>query len=262
MIRVAVSGAAGRMGHHVLLTLEGHAETQVAGALEARGHPRLGELVSGVRIVDDPGEAIARAEVVIDFSVPDASIRVCDAAAKRGIPAVVGTTGFDAEQLSRIEEVARKVPLVLAANFSLGVNVLLELVTEAARLLHEYDAEVLELHHAAKVDAPSGTALRLAGAIAEARGLRLEDHQTLHREGETGARPKDAIGIQSLRGGDAVGDHTVFLAGPGERIELTHRALSRDNFAAGSVRAALWALCKPPGLYSMRDVLSRSPSAP
>jgi 4-hydroxy-tetrahydrodipicolinate reductase len=187
-------------------------------------------------------------------------MRLIEAAAERGIPAVVGTTGFSAEQRTRIDKIVRKVPLVLAPNFSLGINVLLEVVAGVASRLREYHVEVLGLHHAAKADAPSGTALRLAEAVAEARGLALADHKVLHREGHTGARPPDAIGLQTLRAGDAVGEHTVLFAGSGERLELTHRALSRGNFAAGSVRAARWVVGRPPGLYSMSDVLSSSSS--
>jgi 4-hydroxy-tetrahydrodipicolinate reductase len=211
-----------------------------------------------VRLASEPAEALERAEVAIDFSLPQGTMRLLEAASGRGIAAVVGTTGFTAEQRKRIDEVGRKVAIVLAPNFSLGVNVLLEVTAEVARRLRDYDAEVLEIHHSAKADAPSGTALRLAEAVAEARGLRLTDHEILHRGGTTGPRPPDAIGVQSLRAGDAVGDHTVFFAGPGERLELTHRALSRDNFASGAVRAARWVVGRGPGLYSMRDVLSIS----
>ncbi len=249
------------MGDHVLRAVESAPDMRVVGALECLGHPRLGEEVApGIRLGSDPLEALAKADVVIDFSLPEGSMRLLEAAAERGVPAVVGTTGFSAEQRTHIDGIGRKVPLVLAPNFSLGINVLLEVVAGVARGLRDYHVEVLELHHAAKADAPSGTALRLAEAVAEARGLDLAEHRVLHREGQTGPRPPDAIGLQTLRAGDAVGEHMVLFAGPGERLELTHRALSRDNFAAGSVRAARWVVGRTPGLYSMRDVLS-SPSS-
>jgi 4-hydroxy-tetrahydrodipicolinate reductase len=249
------------MGDHVLRAVESASDMRVVGALECAGHARLGEEIApGVTLGSDPVEALAKADVAIDFSLPEGSIRLLEAAADRGIPAVSGTTGFSAEQRARIDDLARKVPLVLAPNFSLGINVLLEVVAGVARRLHDYHVEVLELHHALKADAPSGTALRLAEAIAEARELELSDHKVLHREGHTGPRPANAIGLQTLRAGDAVGEHTVLFAGPGERLELTHRALSRGNFAEGSVRAARWVVGRSPGLYSMGDVLSSSSS--
>jgi 4-hydroxy-tetrahydrodipicolinate reductase len=169
---------------------------------------------------------------------------------------VIGTTGFSEAERERLARAARSAPLVMAPNFSLGVHVLLELVSEAARRLPDYEIEVLELHDSRKIDAPSGTALRLGEAAAAARGRRLPDLAVYHREGETGARDPAAIGMQALRAGDSVGEHTVFLAGPGERLELTHRALSRNNFAAGAVRAAAWVHGRPPGLYTMREVLA------
>jgi 4-hydroxy-tetrahydrodipicolinate reductase len=245
------------MGPHVLGAVERDPELQLVAALEAAGHPQLGqEVAPGVRLTVDAMDALAGADVAIDFSLPEGSMPLLEAAAERGVAGVVGTTGFSDDQRRRIEEIARKVPVVLAPNFSLGVTLLLELVASVAERLEDYHAEIVELHHAAKADAPSGTALRLAEAVAEARRLDLAKHGVLHREGHTGARPPDAIGVQTLRAGDAVGEHTVLFAGPGERIELTHRALSRDNFAAGSVRAARWVMGRAPGLYSMRDVLS------
>jgi 4-hydroxy-tetrahydrodipicolinate reductase len=248
------------MGAHLLQALDQDSGTQLVGALDAPGHPRLGEEVApGVRLVSDPSEALDRAQVVIDFSVPEMTMRLLDLAPGGGIAGVIGTTGFSPDQRNRIDEQARKMPIVLAANFSIGITLLLEVAAELARRLRTYQVEILELHHAAKADAPSGTALRLAESVAEARGLELPDQQVLHREGKTGPRPPDAIGIQSLRAGDAVGDHTVFFAGPGERLELTHRALSRENFASGAVRAALWVSGRSAGLYSMREVLSGIP---
>ena len=259
MIPVLVIGAAGRMGGHVLCAVEGAPELCVAAALERPGHPALGrELSPGVKLSADLEPALETAQVAIDFSTPESALLLVAAATQEDVAVVSGTTGFNSTGLRRLEQAARKIPIVMAPNFSLGVNVLIGLVAEAARRLESYEIEVLELHHSRKLDAPSGTALRLARAAAEARGQELERAAVYHREGKTGARPPEAIGIQALRAGDSVGEHTVYLAGPGERIELSHRALSRDNFAAGAVRAAHWVVGKPPALYSMSDILAGS----
>ena len=174
-----------------------------------------------------------------------------------GRPCVIGTTGFDRAQLDEIAAIARSLPIVHAANFSVAVNVLFHLAREAARLLGpEFDAEIVELHHAAKVDAPSGTALRLGAAVAEGRDEDLEERAVLAREGLTGPRPEHAIGIQTLRGGDNPGEHTLYFVGGGERLELAHRSATRDHFARGAVRAARWVRDRPPGLYDMEQVLA------
>jgi 4-hydroxy-tetrahydrodipicolinate reductase len=178
-------------------------------------------------------------------------------AAQKSVPLVIATTGFDEAQLERIRNAAQRVPIVMAPNFSLGINVLLDLVAEAARRLGDYEIDILEMHHDQKTDAPSGTALRLGQTAAGARGLDFDSVAVYHREGQTGPRTKGSIGMQTLRLGDSVGEHTVYLAGAGERLELSHRALSRDNFAAGAIRAAEWILDKDPGLYTMADVMSR-----
>lgn len=257
MIRVVVCGAAGRMGAHVLRAVEAAEDLALAGALEAPGHASLGsEAAPGARIVADPTAVLEAADVAIDFSVPQATLALLEAAAARGTCLVTGTTGLDAAGEARLREAADRIAIVRAPNFSLGIHVMLELVSAAARSLRDYDLEVLEMHHAAKVDAPSGTAVRLAQALAEARGLDLARQAVYHREGHTGPRPRDAIGLQTLRAGDAVGEHTVYLAGPGERLEISHRALSRGNFAAGAVRAARWVVGRPPGLYAMHDVMA------
>ncbi len=168
---------------------------------------------------------------------------------------VIATTGFESSGVARVEAAARQIAIVQAANFSIGITVLHELVAQAARRLAAYEIDVLEMHHDRKVDAPSGTALSLARAAAESRGQDLDKVAVYHRQGQTGPRQPESIGLQTLRLGDSVGEHTVYLAGAGERIELSHRALSRDNFAAGALRAARWAVAQPPGLYSMRDVI-------
>ena len=255
MIRVVVSGACGRMGTEVLAVVGAAPDLELAAALEAPGHPRLGEeLAPGIRVGDDLDAALAEAEVIVDFSLPDACAGLAEAAAQRGVALVSGTTGLDPAQRTRVEAAAGKIPILQAANFSAGIQVLLELVAVAASKLEDYDLEILELHHARKVDAPSGTALRLAHAAAEARGVELDAHAVYHREGDTGTRAPGAIGLQSLRAGDSIGEHTVHLAGPGERLELSHRALSRENFAQGAVRAARWLVGRPPGLYTLRDL--------
>ena len=251
--RVLVAGAMGRMGERLRALLAEDPGLALGAALERAGHPALGrELAPGVRLGDDPAAALASCEIAIVFANPEGTLALLRAAR---IPCVVGTTGFRPEQRKELEALARRIPVVLAANFSVAVNVLFHLAREAARLLGAgYDAEVLELHHAAKVDAPSGTALRLAEAIAEGRGSR-EARLVLAREGETGARAAGSIGVQALRGGDNPGEHSVLLLGRGERLELVHRAATRDHFARGALRAATWLSERPPGLYDMEQVL-------
>ena len=256
MTRVAVVGAGGRMGGHVLRALEESGDLTIGAALEHAGHPDLGkEVAAGVALSADVDAALDHCEVAIDFSMPEATLAVARAAAPRETALVIGTTGLDEAQLDSLRQSALRVPIVRAANFSLGIAVLLGLVEAAVRRLPEYEIEVLEMHHSQKVDAPSGTALRLGEAAAAARGRELAEVAVYHREGHTGPRAPDRIGMQTLRGGDIVGEHTVFVVGPGERLELTHRALSRDNFAAGAVRAARWVRGRAPGLYGIADVL-------
>jgi 4-hydroxy-tetrahydrodipicolinate reductase len=254
--RVAVVGAAGRMGQFVLREVRQLPELELVAALERPDHPDLGKPVApGVTLLSDLAGALANADVAIDFSTPSTSRKLVAEAATRGVALVVATTGFSPEVRREIEGWSTKLALLLAPNFSLGVNLLFELVAEAARRLPDYDLEVLELHHSAKVDAPSGTALQLGEIAAHARGTTLDQSGVYHREGQTGPRQKGTIGMQTLRAGTSAGEHTVFLAGPGERIELTHRALSRETFASGAVRAARWIAGRAPGLYSMTDVL-------
>lgn len=262
-LRVACVGALGRMGERVRAAVADAPDAELVGALEGAGHPSLGrELAPGVALSADAGAAFARADAVIDFSVPAASLAALRAAAERGVAYVCGTTGFAPDERREVEGLARRTPVVLAPNFSVAVHVLAHLVGEAARVLGPgFDAEIVELHHAAKRDAPSGTALRLAAAIAAARGQELERALVVTREGETGARPAGAIGVQSLRGGDNPGEHTVLLVGRGERLELVHRAATRDHFAAGALHAARWARGRAPGLYTMDDVLALAPRA-
>lgn len=259
---VAVVGALGRMGERVRAALDTEPSLNLGAALEAPEHPRLGEkLEGGVRLSDDAVAAFAACPVVIDFSVPAATLAHLRVAARAGSAYVTGTTGFDAEQQAELRGFAKRTPVLHAPNFSLAVNVLAWLVAEATRKLGPgYAAEIVELHHAAKRDAPSGTALRLAEAIAEARGESLEDNLVLERAGEIGARPESAIGVQTLRGGDCAGEHSVYFLGGGERLELHHRASNRDHFARGAVRAAAWLVGRPPGFYRVEQALGLAPT--
>lgn len=253
--KIAVVGALGRMGACVRSALEAEPSLALAAALEAPGHPGIGsEVEGGVRVSDDPKAALAGVDVAIVFATPAATLEVLRLAAEQRVRSVVGTTGFDAEQRAEVERLADRAAVVLAPNFSVAVHVLGELVRRAAELLGPgFDAELFEIHHAGKRDAPSGTALWLADAVSRGRG---EDARlVLAREGETGAREPGTIGVQSLRAGDNPGEHTVLFVGQGERLELAHRSATRDHFARGAVRAAAWVADRPPGLYSMRDVL-------
>ncbi|MAG30756.1 MAG: 4-hydroxy-tetrahydrodipicolinate reductase [Deltaproteobacteria bacterium] len=256
-----VVGAQGRMGLEVRAALEDEPSLRMAGALERPGHEDIGRTLSGtsgesVVLRDDPKAALEGCGVAIDFSVPDSTLANLQAAADAGVAYVTGTTGFDEAGKNQITHFAEQIPVLHAPNFSVSVNVLGHLAREAARLLGDgYDAELFELHHGQKRDAPSGTALFLGEAVAQGRDKKLADHLVLERAGETGARPADAIGIQTLRGGDNPGEHTIYFVGRGERIELTHRAATRGHFAVGAVRAAAWLIGREPGLYRIEQVL-------
>jgi 4-hydroxy-tetrahydrodipicolinate reductase len=262
---LVVVGAAGRMGQTLIRTVQQVAGVRVAGAIERAGSPFLGrdagELAGvgplGVPIVDDPLPVFAKADGVLDFSVPAATVEFAGYAAQARIVHVIGTTGCSAEDDARIAAAARHATIVKSGNMSLGVNLLAVLVEQAARALgpEDFDIEVVEMHHRHKVDAPSGTALLLGQAAAAGREIGLADNSVRVRDGHTGPRPEGAIGFAILRGGSVVGDHSVILAGPGERVVLSHNAEDRAIFARGAVRAALWAHGRKPGLYSMRDVL-------
>jgi 4-hydroxy-tetrahydrodipicolinate reductase len=254
--RIAVPGACGRMGQMVIAAIAETPGVALAAAVERAGHARLGEEAApGIRIGDDLAGALAVADVYIDFTGPAATVRAAEIATERGVPAVIGTTGLSEAEQAVVRRAATRVPVVQAPNFSLGVNLLLGLVEQAARSLPDYDLEIVELHHGQKRDAPSGTALALGEAGALGRGVAFADTRRTAREGDVGARPRGEIGVLAVRGGDVVGEHTVYLFGAGERIELSHRATSRAVFARGAVRAAAWVVGKAPGLYSMKDVL-------
>jgi 4-hydroxy-tetrahydrodipicolinate reductase len=263
MIRVAVAGACGRMGNAIIQAIGFTDGIELGGALEHETHPHLGQTVSvqdspanGVLITSGINSVSDNVDVLIDFTTPEGSLRNLEACAEVGLPSVIGTTGLGEEHKEALGMFALKTPTVFSPNMSVGVNVLFRLAAMAATALgDDYDVEIVEAHHRMKKDAPSGTALGLAEVVARALGRNLADHAVYSRQGIIGERATNEIGIQTIRGGDIVGEHTLLLAGPGERIELTHRAHSRDNFASGAVRAALWIVGKEPGLYSMADVL-------
>lgn len=263
-LRIGVVGCAGRMGQmlvHEIVRTDGCA---LAGGTESLGNPALGRDLGefsglghlGLSVGDDAEKLFAASDAVLDFTVPAVSVRHAVLAAAKGAVHVIGTTGIDKAGEAVIREAAKKTPIVWAPNMSVGVNLLMALVEQvAAKLDVRYDIEIVEMHHRHKVDAPSGTALGLGRAAAKGRGVELDAVAQRVRDGHTGPRPAGAIGFAALRGGDVVGDHSVIFAGDGERIELTHRAGGRQNFAQGAVRAALWAHGRKPGLYAMRDVL-------
>ena len=256
-MRLAVVGVAGRMGRMLVDSVTSDPRVRLVGALARSGSPRLGESVgAGIVATADPERAFADADGILDFTVPAASLGFARIAAERGLVHVVGTTGWSDADLPALNEAAGRARIVQSGNMSLGVNLLAGLVRRAARALGtDWDIEVLEMHHRMKVDAPSGTALLLGQAAAEGRDVDLGERSVRVRDGHTGERRAGDIGFATLRGGSVVGEHTVMLAGAGERIELTHRALDRGIFARGAVTAALWARGRPPGLYDMADVL-------
>lgn len=269
-LRVCVCGVGGRMGQRIVAALREQPDAVLASATARPGSSALGQdaglLASGAPLgvfaVDsldaalDAGPTSAAASVVIDFTAPDASLQHAATCARRGVALVVGTTGFSAHDKATLVGRGSAIPLLIAPNMSVGVNVLFKLVEQAARSLGtSYDCEIVEIHHRGKRDAPSGTALRLGEAAAQGSGLDFAAAAVYQRHGQSGARSPGAIGLQALRGGDVVGDHTVYFLSEGERLELTHRATSRDNFARGAVRAARWLSDQPPGLYDMQDVL-------
>ena len=263
MIRVAIAGASGRMGRMLIEAVQNAPDCTLAGALAHAGNPLIGQdatawlgHVSGVKVTDDLAIGLADAQVLIDFTRPEGTLTHLAACRERGIPLVIGTTGFTEAQKTQIAEGAKEVGVVLAPNMSVGVNVVLKLLDMAARALDEgYDIEIVEAHHRHKVDAPSGTALAMGEAVAKALGRDLKAHAVYGREGVTGERDAKTIGFATVRGGDIVGDHTVLFAGTGERVEISHKATSRVGFAQGSLRAARFLHGREPGLYSMADVL-------
>jgi len=264
MIRVAILGAGGRMGRMLVQGVLGDGRFRLAGAVERVGHPWVGRDIGlavgggevGVILESDLEKALEGVEVAVDFSDHRAVIAHAEGCGQKGVAWVLGTTGLTLEEQKAVRNAAIKIPVVWSANMSPGMNVLFRLVRQAAALLKEgYDIEIVEMHHRHKKDAPSGTALALGRAAAEGRGWALEKVAVHGRKGETGERSVEQIGFHALRGGDVAGDHTVVLAAEGERLELTHRASSREAFVRGALRAAVWVVGKPAGLYDMADVL-------
>lgn len=264
MIKAIVTGAAGRMGSRIINVLATSEGIALGGALERKGHTLLGQdagglagiAATGIKIVDDLGAALRSGDVLIDFTFPEASLGNLKVCAEQGKAIVIGSTGFTKEQMAEVAKLVQKVPCVLSPNMSVGVNVCFKVLADLAKILgHEFDAEIVEWHHRLKKDAPSGTAVRMGEVVAKALGRDYQKAAKYHREGVTGVRTNEEIGMQTVRGGDIVGEHTVYFIGMGERVELTHRAHTRDMFARGAVRAAKWVVGKKPGLYDMQDVL-------
>ena len=262
-IKIVIAGASGRMGLTLLQSVFENAELQLFGAIDRAGSPSIGrdagEQVgknTGIYISDDAAETLQGADVLIDFTRPEASLDYLEICQQAKVKHVIGTTGFTVEQKVKIEAAAKNTAIVFAPNMSVGVTLLLDLVEQAAKVLNDgYDIEIVEMHHRHKVDAPSGTALMLGEAAAAGLGQALKDCAIYAREGVTGEREAGKIGFATLRGGDVVGDHTVVFAGTGERVEITHKASSRATFALGALRAAKFLQNKKSGLFDMRDVL-------
>lgn len=260
-MRIAIAGATGRMGQMLIEATLAAPDLQLVAALDRADSPALGRdagefmgRATGVAITADLS-ALSSAEVLIDFTRPEATLAHLQACSARGVKMVIGTTGFDAAGRSVIAAAAKDVAIVFAPNMSVGVNAAFKLLEQAARILAGYDVEVLEMHHRHKVDAPSGTALKMGEVIATAQGVKLEDVAVWERHGHTGERKPGSIGFATLRGGDVVGDHTVIFAAPGERIEISHKSSSRLGYAMGSLRAARFLGGRERGLYDMADVL-------
>ena len=250
-MKIAIAGAGGRMGRTLIDAVLADRELELGAAFDAAGTPAIGQAIGGVTIAADAAAA-AKCDVLIDFTRPEGTL----AHLKHARAMVIGTTGFSAAQKKTIDEAARRIPIAMAANFAVGVNAVYKLADTAARILGDaYDVEIIEAHHRHKVDAPSGTALKIGEVVAKALGRDLGEVARHGREGETGERPARQIGFHAIRGGDIVGEHTVLFVGAGERVEITVRSQSRMTYAAGAVRAAKWLRGRPPGLYDMSDVL-------
>ena len=264
VIKVVVVGVCGRMGMSIASLAGADEDIELVGATEVPGHVSigrdLGDFIEGAGpgvSVSDSIEVTARAaDVIIDFTVPEATLAHAEYSVRNEKSMVIGTTGFTSEQRGKLLRLLDRIPCVFSPNMSVGVNVLFEISRQVASHLGEsYDAEIFETHHRGKADSPSGTAIALAEAVAAGLGSELKDVARYERHGRIGARKKGEIGVQTLRGGDVVGDHTVMFLGDGERVELTHKATSRENFSSGALRAAKWIPGRPPGVYAMRDVL-------
>jgi 4-hydroxy-tetrahydrodipicolinate reductase len=264
MVKIGVTGIAGRMGSFVGLLVTQAEDMELTGALEAEAQRSIGTDAGlivgagtlGTKITDHMEEAFRDVRVIIDFTMPELTMKLARYAQGANKALVIGTTGLSDADVALLKSISSTVPIVQSPNMSIGVNVMFKAVSMLTKLLGDaYDVEIVEAHHRLKKDAPSGTALGIARAIADARGIDLNDHACYERHGLIGQRPQGQIGIQTLRGGDIIGDHTVLFAGNSERIEITHRAHTRQNFAQGAVRAARWVAERKSGLYTMMDVL-------
>jgi 4-hydroxy-tetrahydrodipicolinate reductase len=256
MLRIGISGAAGKMGRAVSAVVGRSKGCSVGLLLERKGHDMIGSEIGGVRITDDLKSGLGSFDVFVDFTAPQASLEFIKVLAEAGRPMVLATTGFKKAELELIDEAAKKIPVVFASNYSVGVNVMWKLLKEATRLMKEdYDIDIVESHHRYKKDAPSGTAVTCAQVILAEKGLDYDSNVVFGREGRENDRPRNQIGMLSVRGGGVVGEHTVIYASDEDRIEIKHTAFSRESLAAGSLKAARFLTGKKPGLYSMSDVL-------
>ena len=264
MVKAIVLGAGGKMGGRIISLISSTDGIRVAGAVERKGHPLIGKDVgdylglgaTGIILGDDLAAVLGGGDVIIDFTHHDSTVAHCELAVKHGKAIVIGTTGVPAEVMKRIRDIAPNTRCVMAPNMSVGVNVMFKVLESVTKILgSDYDIEIVEAHHNMKKDAPSGTAMRMAEIIAGALSRDLAKVGIYERKGMIGARKKEEIGIQTVRAGDIVGEHTVLFGGMGERLEFIHRAHSRDNFARGAIRAARWIVTRKNGLYDMQDVL-------
>lgn len=262
-IKICIIGAAGRMGRNIATAAYNDPECEVVSGVDRAESEFIGEKIyelagcgkDGAVITTDIVEAAKLADVIIDFTGAEPTFNNLKKYAEAKKPLVIGSTGFKPEQVEEINKLSKEIPIVFAPNMSLGVNVALNLIEQAAKLLKGYDIELMDIHHKMKKDAPSGTAMAMAQAAAKGANISLEENGVYERHGIIGERKENEIGIQTLRGGDVAGDHTVYFFGNGERLEITHRAHSRQTFAQGAVSAAKWLFNKPSNLYSMKDVL-------
>lgn len=262
-IQIAIAGASGRMGKTLIEAVLNHPDCELAGAFDQVGSPSIGRdagdfmgISSGVLVTDNPDTALVNAGILIDFTRPEGTLQHLALCEKHGVKAVIGTTGFEPKQLEALKRASEKVATVWSPNMAVGVNATFKLLEVASKILaHGYDIEVIEAHHSKKVDAPSGTALRMGEVLAKGLGVNLQDVGVFAREGITGERKAGTIGFSTIRGGDIVGDHTVLFAGIGERIEITHKSSSRMTYAQGSIRAARFLIDHEKGLFDMQDVL-------
>jgi 4-hydroxy-tetrahydrodipicolinate reductase len=264
LIRAVITGASGRMGQRLVALMREDTELQLVGAVTHAAHAALGRDVGevagvgplGVQLASDLASSLSQADVVLDFSLPAAALTYLQQVRAVGKAMVIGTTGFTTAQRQEIEQLSKHVRCFLAANMSVGVQVMLQLLRQATTLLGPgYDVEIIEAHHRTKIDAPSGTALRMGDIVATAHGSRLDDAAVYGRQGIVGRRSDTEVGIQAIRAGDIVGEHTVIFGGIGERLELVHRTHNRDTFVRGALRAARWIVTQPPGLYGMEELL-------